>query len=207
MTGPLTIALAALAALAVRPAANAPDVPADVPLGELRAEPARHLGKEVRFTVQFSRPVEDWNPFFSRFGPREWLALEVWPDESFMWDREAFEDPARRVFVRRGSDLESLVQSARTYTRFEAQGIVREIFLGQPWIEIVRLKPLAEEVGEGTIVHVGRARELWAQGQWDMALEQLERAKVGPLPPHALHELELQMLECRAAREAAARRR
>ena len=65
----------------------------------------------------------------------------------------------------------------------------------------------AEEVGEGTIVHVGRARELWAQGQWDLALEQLERAKAGPLPQHALRELELQLLECRAAREAAVKRR
>ena len=207
MTGPLT-ALAALAALATGSITPDPrEATPVVPLGELRAAPARHLGREVRFTVQFSRRLEDWNPFFSRFGPRDWLALEVWADESFLWEQSAFEDPARRLFVRRGGDLETQVRSSRTYARFEARGFVREIFLGEPWIELTSLKPLAEEVGEGTIVHVGRARELWAQGQWDLALEQLERAKAAPLPPHALHELELQLLECRAAREAAVKRR
>jgi len=173
-----------------------------VPLGELRAVPGRFLGEEVLFTLQFRALVEDWNPYLSRFEPGRWLALEVWPDELFTWDEPVFAAPGGRLFLRRGGGFEPLARRARTYQRFEARGRVREVFLGEPWIELLELVPLEGEVGEGTILHVTRARELVGEGQFTLALDQYERARAAPLPPHALAAV---LAEIRATEEARAR--
>jgi len=173
----------------------------EVPLGELRANPGRFLGEEVRFPLQFRDLVEDWNPYLSRFEPARWIELEAWPDESFTWDQPVFDSPARRLFVRRGGGFEPLMRRARTYQRFEVRARVREVFLGEPWIELLELVPLEGEVGEGTILHVTRARELLFKGQFGLALEQYERARAAPLPPHALAAV---LAEIRTAEEARA---
>ncbi len=170
-----------------------------VPLDTLRAKPGRYLGREVRFVLQFHTLLEDWNPYLSRFEPARWLALEAWPDEDFTWDETVFAAPARHLFVRRGGGFEPLVRRARTYQRFEVRARVREVFLGEPWLELLELVPLDGEVGEGTILHVTRARELLFEGQFDLALEQYERARSAPLPPHALAAL---LEETRVAQEA-----
>jgi len=172
-------------------------------LVELRANPGRYLGEDVCFVLQFKRAIEDWNPYLSRFGPRDWLALEAWPDELFTWEPEVFASPAPRLFVRRGGAPEELVKRAHTYQRFEARARVREAFLGEPWIEIVELVPQEGEVGEGTILHVERARDFAFEQHYDLALEQYERAKAAPLPMHALAALEKEILETREAEEEA----
>lgn len=175
---------------------------AGVRLDELRAQPARFLGEELRFVLQFRGLVEEWEPFLSRFEPTRWLALEGWPDELFTWDERVFEAPVGRLFVRRGGGFEPLARRARAYQRFEVHARVREVFQGEPWLEVLALVPLEGEVGEGTILHVTRARELAAEKSYALALEQYERARAAPLPPHALAALleEIQATEAARAR-------
>jgi len=173
----------------------------EVTLLELRANPGQWLGADVRLVLQFRAVVEEWNPYLSRFGPREWLAFEAWPDEVFTWDSWVFENPAARFFVRRGDSLSDVLRRSHAYQRFEAHARVREAFLGEPWLEIVGLVPLEGEVGEGTILHVGRARQCALERQWTLALEQYERAKSAPLPPQALAAIEKEILETREAQE------
>jgi len=171
-----------------------------VRLDELRAQPARFLGEELRFTLQFRGLVEEWEPFLSRFEPTRWLALEGWPDELFTWDARVFEAPVGRLFVRRGGGFEPLARRMRAYQRVEVRARVREVFLGEPWLEVLELVPLEGEVGEGTIVHVTRARELVAEKSYALALEQYERARAAPLPPHALAVLLEEIRSTEAAR-------
>jgi len=201
----LLLLLAALSLVkSARPApvalARASD-PTPVTLAALRSEPARYLGEEVRFALQFRALVEDWEPYLSRFDSARWLALEGWADETFTWDQPVFDAPAGHLFVRRGGGFEPLVRRAHTYQRFEVRARVREVFLGAPWLEVLELTPLEGEVGEGTIVSVTRARDLVAQGEFDLALEQFERARAAPLPPHALAALLEEMRFTRAARD------
>jgi hypothetical protein len=173
-------------------------------LVELRASPGKLLGEAVEFTLQFRALQESWNPYLSRFEPGRWLALSAWPDEVFTWDAASFDAPLSRLFVARGTPLEVTLRSVAPYQRFRATAIVREQFLGEPWFELTSLTRLAEEVGEGTILHVTRARELVLEGNFDLALDQYERARLAPLPTHALAAIFEEELETREARDQAA---
>jgi hypothetical protein len=183
-----------------------PPVPSDsaraTTLVELRANPGKRLGEEVEFTLQFRALSESWNPYLSRFEPGRWLGLSAWPDEVFLWDEASFDRPATRLFARRGGELERALRAARPYQRFHVTALVREHFLGEAWLELTALKRLSEEVGEGTLLHVTRARELALEGSFDLALEQYERARRAPLPPHALAAILEEELETNEAREA-----
>lgn len=183
------------------PAAPAP---APVALGELRAHPSRHLGERVRFVLQFQACAQDWSPCLSRFGPEEWIAAQGWPDEAFVWEERVFADPAARLFARRGTPLARRLLATRPYERVALVGVVREVFGDEPWVELESLEPLVEEVGEGTVVAVGRALELLDAGQFELARSQLERAQSAPLPAHARAEIERLLGECDDARERTA---
>ena len=208
----MTLALAALQAFAAlhfcAPATPTQDshlivarAEREVRLHELRANAGRYLGQDVHFALQLSSVTEDWEPYLSRFGPGDWLGFQAWPDELFTWEADVFADPAPRLFCRRGSPAALRLARAAPHARFEARARVCEAFLGEPWIEIVELTPLPGEVGPGTIVHVERARSLRLEGQWDLALEQYGRAKLAPLPPHALAAIEAEILDTEEARE------
>lgn len=161
-----------------------------VTLAALRADPLRWRGRRVRFRLQLDARSETWIPYLSRFGPADWVALAAWPDEAFTWEPAVYADPAPRLFVRRGTGPEELLRRTERYQRLEAVGVVREIFLGEAWIELERLRPLPGSVSEGTILHVERALGLVREASFGLADEQLLRALDAPLPDHAVREIQ-----------------
>lgn len=184
------------------PPAGETELVPDVPLSQLRRDPRPRLGRRVRFVLQYRGTESAWNPYLTRFGPGEWIALSGWPDERFTWERAVFADPMRRLFLRRGSALAALVDELRPHERFEVVGTVRELQLGEPWIEVESLTPRLEMVGPGVIHHVLRAEEAAEEGKWSLAADQLERALAGPLPARPRAELERRRDVARARLEA-----
>ncbi len=106
------------------------------------------------------------------------------------WAPEEYAHPAATLFVRRGSAADAALGSPGRYARFEAVGVVRQMFLGRPWIELTRLEPLSQQFTEGSMIHASRAVELMAAGHWGMAAESFERALASDLPARARTELD-----------------
>ncbi|MCE9593832.1 MAG: hypothetical protein K8S98_06540 [Planctomycetes bacterium] len=166
------------------------------PLGLVRASPDAYLGKEVSFVVQVHTLPTSWNPYLTRFGITDFRALSVWADEQALWVTEEFGNPFGPVFARRGTSVDTVFAQAKPYERYLLKGRVREVFLGRPWIEVDAATHLDGEVGEGTILHAGRALQLVASGQPKLALEDFDRALAGDLPPKAREALEELRRDC-----------
>ncbi len=126
----------------------------------------------------------------TRFGPRQYAAVRAWGDEQFPWIAGEFDAPAARLFVRRGSDAERAFAAARPSDRYEVDAIVREVFFDRPWVEVIAARPLAEVIGEGTVIHARRASELAEAGAFALAEAEYERAMTPKLPAHARAELQ-----------------
>jgi hypothetical protein len=176
--------------------------PADVGFGELQRDAAGWLGTRVRFTFQFQASPPVWNPYVTRFGTNDYVGAVGWGDDQFLWRAEDFEAPCVLVFARRGTPAAALLASARTYARFEVVGRVSQVFLGLPWIELETAERLPQEIGEGAVLHASRALRAMETGDWGRALEDLARAEISNLPPHALGELARLRSICEAEREA-----
>lgn len=156
---------------------------------EVADKPCRWLGRKVRVRLQYASEPAAWNPYLTRFGSGQFDAVEAWSDEQFPWNEDEFRFPAARVFVRKGSPSQHELVGAETYARYEVTLIVREVFLDQPWAEIVAVRPMLDRISEATVIHAARALELMGQGAWTLAGLEFEAALSAPLPDAATVEL------------------
>ena len=169
-----------------------------VDLGEVCLRARGHLGETVRFTLQVESLPESWNPYVTRFGTEDYRAVTVWGDEQNLWDPEQYRTPAATLFLRRGGSADTALGTPARYARFEAVGVVRQVFLGRPWIELVALAPLREQFTEGSMVHAARGVELMAAEHWLLAGQSFERALASELPARVRGELEALRTLCLA---------
>lgn len=156
---------------------------------DLAAEAVEHVGEPVAVQLQFHSLVESWNPFLTRFGTGQFVALQAWTDEQLPWVREDYDNPAVRFYVRRGGELETFVRGLARHDRVRATCVVREIFAGRLWAEVVDAERLDESIPEGTVLHVLRALDLMERGAWELADSELDRALLAPVPAHAWDEI------------------
>src|SRR5262245_61217208 len=166
---------------------------------DLCDRPVEWLGRTARIPVQWSGRVETWNPYLTRFGAREFAAIQGWTDEQFPWIRDEYDAPAVRVFFRRGGACDWALEGAKRGARYELTVVVREMFLDLPWAEVVEVRPLAERISEGTAIHAGKARELMIARNYVLAQSELEQAITDDLPAVARKELEHMLGLCRDA--------
>ena len=177
-----------------------PPPPPRLELSELRAEPASYVGQPLRFRVQIDSERERWNPWLTRFGTQSFRSWSGWSDDRMPWVREVWSDPSTHLYVRRESAAARTLGGARRLERYEVEAVVREVFLGEPWIEITSARRLPHMIGEGTVLHASRALALMEQGSWERARYELERARTSLLPEHAFEALDslLEEIELRS---------
>ncbi|MCB9902971.1 MAG: hypothetical protein H6831_01045 [Planctomycetes bacterium] len=193
----LTVLLLALAALPTLARRDGTEPPPLVPAAEVWDRPGEHVGREVRMVVQHAGWIEAWNPLTTRFGAGDYKAWSAWADEQLLWDTDDYEHPLVRLFVRRGGAAEWALEGLELYRRFEVVGEVKAVLDGQPWIELVGVRPLTEQIGDGSLVHAGRGFGAWERGEWRRAVDEFDRALASPLPPIAREELERLKALCR----------
>ena len=176
-----------------------------VPHALVAERPLEYVGRELRVALQFHSLEEDWNPFVTRFSPRNYLAVRGWADEQLPWVESEFERLPVRVFVPRGTSLEGFFRIGQRHERILVTGIVREVFAGQPWMEVLAAEATQEAIPEGSVLHVVRALEFESQKAYGLALGELDRALAAPLPLHAydaLLEIKKRCLEARDRRRS-----
>jgi len=182
-----------------RAAVPMPDEPPLVSWSELAQHPCQWLGRRVRVRMQVQSRMTDWNPYLTRFGTGQFQAIQGWSDEQFPWIESEYDTPQVRVFARRGTLADRELASVKSYSRYEMRGVVREVFLDLPWIEIEDARSMTDAISEATVIHAGRALDLMNQKAWRLAELEFEQALGGPLPDPALIELERLREACRHA--------
>ena len=160
-----------------------------VELGDLRGNRSHWLGEEVRFIFQFNAELKTWEPWITQFGVEDFRALSVWEDAALLWNEADYSNLTPRIFVRRGTEVSKALSKIRRYDRFEVRAKVQTIFLDEPWIELLEVKPLKERVSQGTVLHAERAMKLIQEEHFELALGELDRARLGRLPTHIDVEL------------------
>lgn len=168
----------------------APQSPREVvALEGLYRDPATHLGRSFRVRFQVRGECAGWNPYLTRFGTADYRAFDVWSDSQFLWDKEQWDAPIGRCFVRRGGLAEPALEGAPRLSRIEAVVTVRQVFLGQPWLEVESARRIVDELGESTLLHASRGYEAFLEGRWTVARERFDQALVGAMPEALRTEL------------------
>ena len=157
-------------------------VPPRVSLLDVVDEPEVWLGERITFVGQVRGSLDTWEGFVTPFQSSRHHGLTLWPDESLLWQREAYDAPGLPVFVPRQGRWAARSQALRPHERVLMTGRVRSCLGGRPWIEIERVIRTREHVPEGSVLHAIRAAELVRKGAVDLARAEALRALAAPLP-------------------------
>lgn len=203
------LALIVVAACARAHAAPTDERPSPAPVADagpplvawedLQTKPLHWVGRRVRLRIQHHSRPATWNPYVTRFGPRQFSAVQAWTDDQLPWIKAQYDAPAVRVFARRGSAAEHVFAQAAVHQRFEIVGVVRELFLDLPWIEVASARALENGISEAAVIHASRAIQLVDDGLFALADLELEQVLAAPLPPHAQADIEERRKAVRAA--------
>ncbi len=167
------LAAAALAALApaARPEGGWWDSePRHVPLEKLQADPVGWKDVPVILTLQFGQKYRSFNPFYTRFTPDQYLNFSAWSDGAELWDREQYRKVHPFFFVERNDGFARRLGETATRARFTCRAIVRDVFRGEPWIQVSEVRDEADAVGPEVVRAVLRGHQAFDKGDRDGAI-------------------------------------
>ncbi|MEZ5978648.1 MAG: hypothetical protein R3F34_10550 [Planctomycetota bacterium] len=190
----LTVALAA-APLLASSGDGAQDRYADrahtpTELSDARRLPSRTVERPFRFAITVRAVDRPYDALLTKFDRGHWLRVEAWSDDAFLWDEDAFEDPAPYLFARRGTAVAERLAGAKPYERLMVEGAVRQVFAGEPWIEIWSVRSAEPSITEATVFHAARAISLRRKGQDELARSEMDSALAAPMPERQREALE-----------------
>ena len=164
--------------------------PVRTTLAALTADPVAWRETVVELDLQLADVHATWRYWMTRFEPARYVGFAAWGDEVLLWDAAAYERPAQRLFAAKGSVAARAFDGAPRYRRYRVRAVLRSVFEGQAWIEVLAATPLPRAMGEGTILHATRAFDLLEVDAHAAAAEQFERALAAPMPagPRAVLE-------------------
>ena len=165
----MKIALTLGLSFALAPTLAAQDTVVAATLGQLRKSPDAYRGVWVRFTVQFASLGKVQNPFFTEFEASEFANFYCWADEQAIWKRTEYEDLFGLLFIRKENNICSKLYKMKVYDRMEVVARVRNVFQGQPWMEITELPTLERRANTATLSHLYRGETYMQKRDWRRA--------------------------------------
>lgn len=179
----VSVLLGAAAALPAQADAFAGSV--KTTLDQVRKDPEAFKNVKVDFKVQFASLGRLSNPFFTQFTPQEFANFHVWSHEQPIWREESYKAVFGMMFLSKSSTGLAKLYELEIYDCLQVTGVVRNVFQGAPWIEVLELEKIDGKLDTPTLTHLYRGEKFMEQRQWQRAVAELSQASIDDLPPHA----------------------
>ncbi|MCC6673085.1 MAG: hypothetical protein IT458_18615 [Planctomycetes bacterium] len=145
-------------------------------LTAMRQNPEAFRNLWVSFQVQYHSLGRVANPFFTKFVPTEYANFTVWANEQPIWRQDAYSDVFGLLFLPKNHDQLQALYATKPYQRLQITGIVRNVFQGQPWIEVTEFTSVPGQVTTAALAHLYRGEQFMARRQWQQAIAELSLA-------------------------------
>ncbi|MHC4897575.1 MAG: tetratricopeptide repeat protein [Planctomycetota bacterium] len=150
----------------------------------------------VSFPVQFVSMGSVKNPFFTRFVPAKYANFYAWPAEQQIWRRDKYEDPFPLLFLSKRSDQLERLYKMKLYQQMQVTGVVRNVFQGEPWIEIVWFDELDPKVNTSVLSHLYRGEQFMKKREWSKAISEFSLAPASNVPDNVVAHVHKSLAVC-----------
>ncbi len=154
----------------------------DVTLNDVLKTPREYVDVEVKFKVYFDAAGRNFNPYFTRFNEETWGNFSAYPIDARLYDKRDFPRPYPFFFASKMDKTWKKVKDVDHLRVIEITGVVRDVFQGQPWIEVVDWSGSGGGLSEDDIRDVIRADANYVAGNYKDAARLYERADSSSLP-------------------------
>lgn len=153
-------------------------------LSAVRRSPDAYMGVWVSFDIQFTSMGRVQNPFFTQFVPSMFANFYGWAAEQPIWRKEEYDDVFGMLFLDKRNEQLDQLYKLKTYQRVKITGVVRNVFQGEPWIEVKEFSELSLQVNTAVLSHLYRGEQFMAKRQWNKAISELSLAPGSDAPTH-----------------------
>jgi tetratricopeptide (TPR) repeat protein len=151
-------------------------------LGEILRHPHAFVDVKVEFKLYFNQPGESYNPYYTRFTEELFGNFTAWPIDARLYDRRDYQRTYQFFFMQRTNKKWKRLQGLDRMTVIEVTGQVREVFRGQPWIEIEKFKTSSGGLRPRDVRYVINGDAYYAAGKYDQAKRYYKKAISRRLP-------------------------
>jgi tetratricopeptide (TPR) repeat protein len=154
-----------------------------VTLGELLRNPRKYIDLPVRIQLYFSKSGKAYNPYFTRFNEDMYMNFSAWPLDARLYEKRDFQRAYHMFFIQRASMKlwKNLFEEDRI-TPIEVKAVVRDIFVGQPWIEVLDYDEKSAGLSENDVRNAVRGEALYQMGRYEEAALGYRKAIKGNHP-------------------------
>lgn len=145
-------------------------------LGEILRHPDAFVDVRVEFKVYFNQPGEAYNPYYTRFTEELYGNFTAWPIDARLYDKRDYQRTYQFFFMERSNKKWKKLQGLERMTVLEVTGYVREVFRGQPWIEIEKFKTTSGGMRLKDVQNVINGDAYYAAGKYEQARRYYKKA-------------------------------
>ncbi|MHC4342393.1 MAG: hypothetical protein ACYSX0_19540 [Planctomycetota bacterium] len=162
----------------------------DATLGDLLRNPRDYVDVEVRVKVYFDRAGEKYNPYYTRFTDVMYDNFSAWPIDARLYEKRDFERSYPFFFVsKRHERLWDRISGMDRITPLELTVMVREVFKGQPWIEVLDYSRESNGLREKNVRDIVAGDAFFLAGRYKDAKKHYYRAADDDYPDHVVAEV------------------
>ncbi|HEX5137572.1 MAG TPA: hypothetical protein VFY93_11400 [Planctomycetota bacterium] len=154
----------------------------EVTLNEILKSPHDYLDVEVEFKVYFDALGKNFNPYFTQFGEDQYGNFSAWPIDARLYEKRDFERPYPFFFASKFTKAWKKVKDIDHLRVVELKGVVRQVFRGQPWIEVLSWSSASGGLDEDDVRNVIHGDAAFVAGNYKEAAKLYDRADSSNLP-------------------------
>lgn len=154
----------------------------EVTLNDLLKSPREYMDVEVTIKVYFDATGSNFNPYFTRFNEEAWGNFSAWPIDARLYDKRDFPRPYPFFFASKLDKSWKKVKGVDHLRVIKVTGVVRDVFQGQPWIEVLSWSSSSGGLSESDVRDVINADANFVAGRYKDAARLYERADSSNLP-------------------------
>jgi len=147
-----------------------------VSLGEILRDPRAFVDVEVKVNVYFHTTGRSYNPYFTRFTDAMYGNFSAWPHNARLYEKRDFQRSYPFFFMQRSAKSWRTLSGLPRVTAIEMVVAVRDVFRGQPWIEVLEFRKTSSGLTEEQVRNVVAGDAHYLAGRYDVAADHYGRA-------------------------------
>lgn len=148
-----------------------------ISLTAIRKNPQNYLNVYFRSWVRFHREENLETPEYTPFTREKYMNFSVWAQDARLWEEAARINDLPFCFAEKDDRVVYQIAQLGAYDMLLVYGVVRTVFMGEPWVEIIDVeKATKSTLNDAILTHISVAESLVEQGAEIEAVDEYTRA-------------------------------
>lgn len=147
-----------------------------VTFSQVMKDPAKLKGERIVFKMYFNSIADNYNKFYTEFHQQGHMNFGAWPMDARLYTKRDFQRCYPHFYAPRRSEVMKDIQELDRFDVIEIVGIVKHIYEGRPYIEVLEIDEVSDGMSESEIRAAIKGHAYFLAGKYERASSLLRSA-------------------------------